>query len=100
MINKIVGLKLEEIIKFNSKKFKSCIVRYNGECGGNSFEKEISIQEILAIYKSLYATSLYTENDKKILENSHLKELVFGQNSEEPYANIVAKISEYDLIRA
>ena len=43
MTNKIAGLKLEEIIKFNSKKFKSCIVRYNGECGGNSFEKEKTV---------------------------------------------------------
>ncbi|MEK6817545.1 MAG: hypothetical protein AABX80_01970 [Nanoarchaeota archaeon] len=100
MTNKIIGLKLEEIVKFDSKKFSSCIVRYTGKCGGNSFEKEISIQEILAIYKSLYAISFYTKNDKKILNNPHLKELVFGQNSEKPYGNIVAKVSEYDLIRA
>ena len=99
MRNKITGLKLEEIVKFDIKKFKSCIVRYTGECGGDSFEKEISLPEVLTLHKSIYTTLPYTSKEKEILKSSNLKELVYP-NSKEPCANIIAKISKYDLIIA
>lgn len=99
MKNKIIGLKLEEIIKFDSKKFKSCMVRYSGECGGNAFEKELSIQEVLALYKSQFNKKMFNDKDYSLLENPRLKELVC-LHPLGPYANLDAKLfSEYDLVR-
>lgn len=97
MKNKITGLKLEEIIKFDSKKFKSCIVRYNGEVGGNAFEKEITFEQTLMLHNSIY-TAFHDKKESEILENPDLSELVYP-DSHEPYANIIAKVSKYDLVR-
>ena len=97
MANKITGLKLEEIAKFDFKKFSSCIVRYNGEVGGNAFEKGITFEQALMLHNSRYG-NFHDEKEREILENPDLIELVYP-DSHEPYANITAKVSEYDLIR-
>ena len=95
MLNKITGLKLEEICKFDLAKFQECIVEYNGRYSeGKGFTKKISINQIKELYNSIY--NIKETNPEILITCPKELFLDFGKDS---YANIVAKGSEYTLIR-
>ena len=98
MTNKITGLKLEEIANFDIKKFKSCIVRYDGRCGDDFFEKEITIEQALSLYEAEFTLGSRNKEVKRILLTCP-KELVYV-DIKIPYTKANVRVSEYDLIRA
>lgn len=95
MSNKIIGLKLEEICKLDLAKFKGCIVEYDGRYSeGKGFSKTISINQIKELHNSIYNPK---ETNTEILMTC--PEELFLNFGKDSYANIVAKGSEYTLIR-